>query len=84
MIRSALRFLFVSSAIVLGSAIAGAQLPASKGAPKPGDKAPNFTLPDSTGKPFTLAHLFAGGKETDAGAVEGPAWVLLIFYRGYW
>jgi peroxiredoxin Q/BCP len=36
--------------------------------PKPGDKAPDFTLPDTDGKPVTLSHLLA----------EGP--VILAFY----
>jgi hypothetical protein len=35
-------------------------------------RAPSFSLPDQTGKPFTLAELTA----------RGPA--LLVFYRGYW
>ncbi|MFC3228359.1 peroxiredoxin-like family protein [Marinibaculum pumilum] len=39
---------------------------------KPGDTAPDFTLPDATGRPVTLAALLA----------EGP--VVLCFYRGGW
>ena len=58
----------------------GAQLPASKGAPAVGQKAPDFTLPDAGGKPLSLADVLAGKD------VEGkkPNGVLLIFYRGYW
>ena len=63
--------------LLLGVATAGAQLPASKGAPKVGQKAPDFTLPDSSGKPVKLSGLLAG----EGG--RGP-WVLLVFYRGYW
>ena len=54
------------------------QLPASAGAPKVGEKAPDFTLPDSQGKPVRLSGLL----ETGGGAPG--SWVLLIFYRGYW
>ena len=55
------------------------QLPASAGAPKVGEKAPDFTLPDSQGRPVRLYSLL--------GSPEGGApgsWVILIFYRGYW
>lgn len=48
-----------------------AQLPESKGAPKVGDVAPDFTLPDQDGKPVKLSD-FRGQP------------VLLVFYRGYW
>jgi peroxiredoxin len=37
-----------------------------------GDQAPNFTLPDATGRPQTLAHLLENGP------------VVLTFYRGNW
>jgi cytochrome oxidase Cu insertion factor (SCO1/SenC/PrrC family) len=58
------------------SAAAAAQLPASAGAPKVGEKVPDFTLPDTEGRPVRLSSLH---KE------DGEArWVLLIFYRGYW
>ena len=41
-------------------------------AKKAGDKAPDFTLPNSNGEPVRLAHLLA----------RGP--VVLTFYRGVW
>lgn len=54
-------------------------VPGSAGAPKVGERVPDFTLPDSTGQQVSLAQLFS--------APEGspqPKAVLLIFYRGYW
>lgn len=48
------------------------QLPESAGAPKVGEKAPDFTLSDSQGRPVSLS------------GVSRSSWVLLIFYRGYW
>jgi hypothetical protein len=55
------------------------QLPASAGAPKVGQTAPDFTLPDSQGKPVRLYSLLG----SPAGGAPG-SWVVLIFYRGYW
>lgn len=58
------------------------QLPASAGAPKVGEKAPDFTLSDSQGRPVRLSSLLAS---PGGGAPGAPgAWVILIFYRGYW
>jgi hypothetical protein len=76
------RFLF--AAVLLGLSalplLLQAQLPESKGAPAVGEKAPDFTLPDTDGKPVTLSGLLAGAGTTGK-PVNG---VLLIFYRGYW
>lgn len=55
------------------------QLPQSAGAPKVGEKAPDFTLPDFQGKPVRLSSLLA-----EPGGGAPGTWVLLIFYRGYW
>lgn len=55
------------------------QLPQAAGAPKVGEKAPDFTLPDSQGKPVRLYSLL----EQPGGGAPG-SWVVLIFYRGYW
>jgi hypothetical protein len=49
------------------------QMPASTGAPRIGQRAPDFTLPDQNGKPVALADLLSNS----SGA-------LLIFYRGHW
>ena len=55
------------------------QLPASQGAPKVGQKAPEFRLADTNGKTVALSELLSspiGGK--------APKGALLVFYRGYW
>jgi hypothetical protein len=49
------------------------QVPASNRAPRIGQKAPDFVLPDQNGKQVGLDDLLSGSK----GA-------LLIFYRGFW
>jgi len=51
------------------------QVPASSGAPRVGQKAPEFTLPDQNGKRVSLADLLSSPKTTGA---------VLIFYRGFW
>ncbi len=48
------------------------QLPASTSAPRVGEKAPEFTLPDQDGKSVALADLIS------------PRGAILIFYRGHW
>lgn len=62
------------------AAIAGGaqQLPASEGAPRVGEKAPDFRLPDANGSPVSLHDLLTGQEGAEAN------WVLLVFYRGYW
>jgi len=56
--------------------------PPSADAPQVGQKAPDFTLPDTDNQPVSLAQLFASASG-DATAAA-PRAVLLIFYRGYW
>ena len=58
------------------------QLPASKAAPRVGEKAPDFTLPDINGKPVSLRELLASSP-AGQGAAGGKG-ALLVFYRGYW
>ena len=74
-------------AVFLGTSPAQApaqpQLPPSKEAPRVGDKAPDFTLPNTQDKPFKLSELFSA-PAGDAKNATKPAWVLLVFYRGYW
>jgi len=59
--------------------IASRWLPAAHGAPQIGQKAPTFSLVDTTGKTVSLSQLLA---EPING--KAPRGVLLIFYRGYW
>lgn len=76
------------SVAALGVALAAtgpltAQLPPSDDAPKVGEKAPAFTLPDSAGNPVSLARLLAERAEQEAAQGQGQ-YLLLLFYRGYW
>lgn len=57
-------------------------LPASAGAPRVGQKAPDFTLNDTSGTPISLSELLA--TPIDAASGKAPKAVLLVFYRGYW
>jgi len=58
------------------------QLPAAAAAPRVGQKAPDFSLPDQNGKAVTLAELLTSAPVGGAGGKANGA--LLIFYRGYW
>ena len=49
------------------------QVPASAAAPRAGQPASEFSLPDQDEKPVALADLLSGSKA-----------VVLIFYRGFW
>lgn len=77
--------LSVLSVLILGLFVfynfsLSAQLPASTGAPKVGEKAPDFTLPDQDGKDVRLSELVAS-----LGTAPGQdRYLLLLFYRGYW
>ena len=48
------------------------QVPLSAQAPRVGERAPDFTLPDQSGKSVALADLLS------------PNGAVLIFYRGHW
>ncbi len=55
------------------------KLPNSGAAPQVGQKVPDFTLADTSGKPVSLDQLLSASS-----GVQAPKAVLLIFYRGYW
>ena len=59
--------------------VAGRWLPASKGAPQVGQRAPDFSLPDTNGNQVSLNQLLTSPVNGSA-----PKGVLLVFYRGYW
>lgn len=59
--------------------VAARWLPASRGAPQIGQKAPDFTLADTTSRPLSLSELLSAPINGKA-----PKGVLLVFYRGYW
>jgi hypothetical protein len=55
------------------------KLPSSTAAPQVGQRVPDFTLSDTSGKRLSLDQLLAANSGSPA-----PKAVLLIFYRGYW
>ncbi|HEX3251360.1 MAG TPA: hypothetical protein VHS05_18140 [Pyrinomonadaceae bacterium] len=59
--------------------VEGRWLPASKGAPQVGQRAPDFSLPDTNGTQVSLIDLLSTPVNGSA-----PRGVLLVFYRGYW
>jgi hypothetical protein len=71
--------LFVFAAFVFVIFVVGRSLPASKGAPQVGQRVPEFSLPDTSGRQVSLNELL-----TTRINGKAPKGVLLIFYRGYW
>ena len=59
--------------------VASRWLPASRGAPQVGQKAPDFTLADTNNKQVSLSNLLS--EPINGKPAKG---LLLIFYRGYW
>ncbi len=74
------RWLLILLVLALGPVAAArpTALPESLNAPAVGAKAPDFTLPDTDGKPVRLSKLLAPE------ATAKGNWILLVFYRGYW
>jgi hypothetical protein len=64
---------------VFATLINSRRLPASNSAPQISQKAPDFTLSNTNGKPVSLSELLTS-------PINGkvPKGVLLVFYRGYW
>lgn len=71
--------LVVFAFFVFAIFIAARWLPASTGAPQVGQRVPDFTLSDTTGRQVGLNELLTSPIDGNA-----PKGVLLIFYRGYW
>ena len=69
----------IAALFVFSYFVVGRWLPASKGAPQVGQRVPEFTLPDTTGRQVSLNELLTAPVNGSA-----PKGVLLIFYRGYW
>jgi xanthine/uracil permease len=59
--------------------VASRWLPASRGAPQIGQKAPDFTLADTSNRQVSLSSLLS--EPINGKPVKG---LLMIFYRGYW
>ncbi|HEY7405846.1 MAG TPA: hypothetical protein VIB39_20135 [Candidatus Angelobacter sp.] len=83
--------LLVCGLVVFGW-IHARDLPSSAGAPKVGQKAPDFTLTDTNNNQVSLGQLLSTAQDGTAANATGaaparspaPKAVLLIFYRGYW
>ena len=71
--------LLVIASFVFAVFVFARWLPASAGAPQIGQRAPDFTLNDTSGKQVSLNELLTSPVNGTA-----PKGVLLIFYRGYW
>jgi hypothetical protein len=69
----------VIALFVFGFFVFARWIPESKGAPQVGQKAPDFTLTDTSGKTVSLGELLSTPINGNA-----PKGVLLVFYRGYW
>jgi hypothetical protein len=69
----------VIALFIFGFFVFARWIPESKGAPQVGQKAPEFTLTDTSGKSVSLGELLSTPINGNA-----PKGVLLVFYRGYW
>jgi len=63
-----------------GTLVGTRDLPTASGAPRAGQRAPEFTLPDQDGRPVTLVELLAPAP----GGASHPGGVVLVFFRGHW
>jgi hypothetical protein len=77
--------LAVLSLAILGffvfmTSVASRQMPVAAGAPKVGEKAPDFVLQDTAGRSVRLYDLLGPA----AGRSSPSPWVVLVFYRGFW
>lgn len=72
--------LAVVGVFVFATLVGSRQMPAAAGAPKVGDKAPDFVLLDTEGRSVRLYDLLGPA----AGGSGPSSWVVLVFYRGFW
>jgi len=79
-----LAVLSLGAAVFFGYATlyASRQLPAAAGAPRVGEKAPEFTLADTSGNTVAMSALLSEPMPGIKG--QKPRGLLLVFYRGYW
>ena len=79
-----LAVLSLGAAVFFGYATlyASRQLPAAAGAPRVGEKAPEFTLADTSGNMVAMSTLLSEPMPGMAG--QKPRGLVLVFYRGYW
>jgi AhpC/TSA family len=70
-------------ALLAFATVESRSLPSGSAAPQIGQKAPDFTLPDTQGKQVSLTQLLDHGSAGAANSAA-PKAVLLVFYRGYW
>jgi hypothetical protein len=68
---------------IFAAFVASRWMPAARGAPQVGQRAPDFSLSDTNGKTVTLSELLTTPIKGKSAATN-PRGVLLIFYRGYW
>src|SRR5215469_13338383 len=61
---------------------ASRKLPTAAGAPRVGDKAPEFTLADTSGNVVAMSTLLSEPMPGTEG--QKPRGLVLVFYRGYW
>jgi hypothetical protein len=64
--------------------VESAQFPSSDRAPHVGQKAPQFSLPDTNGQMVSLSQLLSTPIDVASARGNPPKGVLLVFYRGYW
>jgi drug/metabolite transporter (DMT)-like permease len=76
--------LAVTGFFCFGFFYAARQLPDSLGAPRVGQLAPDFTLPDQDGRPISLAQLLAPPAAAQGGPAGPSNGAMLVFYRGHW
>ena len=74
--------LFFIGAFAFGMLMMGKAYSKAPNAPRVGDKVPEVTLTDTSGRKVTMAQLLS--TPIAGGTAKQPRGVLLVFYRGYW